>query len=189
VPRVLSYAVHLPDSGFAFNGQISISHDQINFHPRTRAPEGHGQIFLRVAQVGAYFFNKHVLECSTKLFTAALYDPHPRERSHNTRRVLFSQDADLLIIADRWLQTGCEFAGLVYAHQLAITIGQAVRDLTLLAQALDPEDMHNHADEDRTGEPENRRREQAFFSAVRRFSPSPILRFFFSGLRFSDSER
>lgn len=58
-------------------------------------------------------------------------------------RVLFSQDTDLLIITDRWLQTGQAFAGLVYAHQLAITVGQAVRDLTLLAQVLDPDDMRN----------------------------------------------
>ena len=65
-------------------------------------------------------------------------------RATQLERVLFSQDADLLVIADRWLQTNREFAGLVYAHQLEITIGQAVRDLTLLAQVLDPEDMKNH---------------------------------------------
>ena len=53
-------------------------------------------------------------------------------------------DEDLLVIADWWLQTNREFAGLVYVHQLAITIGQAVRDLMLIAQALDPEDMKNH---------------------------------------------
>jgi hypothetical protein len=45
--------------------------------------EGHGQIFLGVAQVGADFFNKKMLERSPKLFTAALYEPHPRERSHD----------------------------------------------------------------------------------------------------------
>ena len=58
-------------------------------------------------------------------------------------RVLFSQDQDLLIIANRWMQDGINFAGLVYAHQLATTIGQAVRDLELMALALDPEDMRN----------------------------------------------
>ena len=59
-------------------------------------------------------------------------------------RVLFSQDDDLLVIANRWRQEGREFAGLVYGHQLALTIGQAVRDLELIASALDPEDMRNH---------------------------------------------
>jgi len=67
-------------------------------------------------------------------------------RATQLGRVLFSQDADLLVIADRWLRTTREFAGLVYAHQLEITIGQAVRDLTLLAQVLDPEDMKNHVE-------------------------------------------
>jgi hypothetical protein len=42
------------------------------------------------------------------------------------------------------LQTGREFAGLIYAHQLDVTIGRAIRDLELLAQVLDPEDMRNH---------------------------------------------
>ena len=33
--------------------------------------------------------------------------------------------------------------GLVYATQLGVTIGQAVRDLELLAQVLDPPEMQN----------------------------------------------
>jgi hypothetical protein len=32
---------------------------------------------------------------------------------------------------------------LVYAHQLSVTIGQAVRDLELIAKAIDPQDMRN----------------------------------------------
>jgi hypothetical protein len=32
---------------------------------------------------------------------------------------------------------------LVYAHQLSISIGQAIRDLELIAKALDPADMLN----------------------------------------------
>ena len=64
-------------------------------------------------------------------------------RATRLGRVLFSQDADLLIVTDRWLTIGREFAGFVYAHQLGITIGQAIRDLLLIAQALNPEDMRN----------------------------------------------
>ena len=59
-------------------------------------------------------------------------------------RVLFSQDEDLLVIANQWLQEGREFGGLVYAHQLEITIGQAVHDLELIARALTPNEMRNH---------------------------------------------
>jgi hypothetical protein len=57
--------------------------------------------------------------------------------------VLFSQDKDLLILTHRRLQTDREFAGLVYAHQFSVTIGQAVRDLELIAKVLDPQDMRN----------------------------------------------
>jgi predicted nuclease of predicted toxin-antitoxin system len=64
-------------------------------------------------------------------------------RATQLGRVLFSQDEDLLTLTHRWLQTGRVFAGLVYAHQLGVTIGQAIRDLALMAYALDPEDMCN----------------------------------------------
>ena len=65
------------------------------------------------------------------------------ERARQLDRVLFSQDRNLLRIANEWLRSGRDFVGLVYAHQLSITIGQAIRDLELIAQALDPEDLHN----------------------------------------------
>ena len=75
---------------------------------------------------------------------AELDDSHLLERASLLGRVLFSQDRDLLVVAHHWLTTGREFSGLIYAHQLNITIGRAVRDLELLAQVLDPEDMRNH---------------------------------------------
>jgi hypothetical protein len=65
------------------------------------------------------------------------------ERSRQLDRVLFSQDRDLLRIANERLDSGRDFSGLVYAHQLSITIGQAIRDLELLAQALDPQDIRD----------------------------------------------
>ncbi len=65
-------------------------------------------------------------------------------RATQLGRVLFSQDRDLLVIAHQWQGTGREFSGLIYAHQLNITIGRAVRDLALLAQVLEPNDMQNH---------------------------------------------
>ena len=65
------------------------------------------------------------------------------KRASQLDRVLFSQDRDLLGIANERMGSGSDFKGLVYAHQLSITIGQAVRDLELLAQVLDPQDIHN----------------------------------------------
>lgn len=64
-------------------------------------------------------------------------------RATQLGRTLFSQDRDLLVLTEQWLRTGRNFAGLIYAHQLGITIGQAIRDLELIAQAIDPEDIRN----------------------------------------------
>jgi len=75
--------------------------------------------------------------------TAELDDQGLLERATQLGRVLFSQDKDLLTLTHYWLQTGREFAGLIYAHQLSVTIGRAIHDLELLAQALDPKDMRN----------------------------------------------
>ncbi|MFN8472063.1 MAG: DUF5615 family PIN-like protein [Anaerolineae bacterium] len=65
------------------------------------------------------------------------------ERATLFGRALFSQDRDLLEIAHRWLEAGREFAGLIYAHQLRILVGQSVGDLELRTQVLDPEEMSN----------------------------------------------
>ncbi len=63
--------------------------------------------------------------------SGALDDDPLLDRAASLGRVLFSQDKDLLTIAHRRLQTGVAFAGVVYAHQLGVSIGQAVRDLEL----------------------------------------------------------
>ena len=65
------------------------------------------------------------------------------ERATELGRVLFSQDRDFLILAHRWLQAGRIFSGLVYAHQLNVTIGQAVEDLEVIAQLLLPKEAEN----------------------------------------------
>ena len=63
------------------------------------------------------------------------------DRATALGRVLFSQDRDLLREAAQRQQQGVSFAGLIYAHQLRVTIGQCVRDLELLALTSDPEDF------------------------------------------------
>jgi predicted nuclease of predicted toxin-antitoxin system len=65
------------------------------------------------------------------------------ERATALGRVLFSQDEDLLVEGQFRLAQGIPFAGVIYAHQLRITIGQCVRDLELVAQVYDPADMAN----------------------------------------------
>ncbi len=65
------------------------------------------------------------------------------QRATHLRRVIFTQDDDLLTIGRDWQNSGREFAGIVYAHQLRITIGQAVRDLELIAKIMAAEEMAN----------------------------------------------
>jgi len=75
--------------------------------------------------------------------SAELADTLLLARSTELGRVLYSQDDDLLVITNEWLNSGREFAGLIYSHQLNITMGRAVQDLELIAQAYEPEDMVN----------------------------------------------
>ena len=75
---------------------------------------------------------------ATRLEDAPLLD-----RAAALTRVLFSQDDDLLAIARARQATGVFFAGLIYGHQLAATIGKYVLDLEVVCTVLDPEDMTN----------------------------------------------
>jgi predicted nuclease of predicted toxin-antitoxin system len=65
------------------------------------------------------------------------------ERARQLGRAVFTQDDDFLVLADDWLSKGRDFAGVIYAHQLGITIGQAIRDLELIAKVMEPVDMKN----------------------------------------------
>lgn len=53
----------------------------------------------------------------------------------------FTRDADLRAAASKRQRTKRPFAGLVYAHQLHVTIGQCVHDLALIGLAADPADL------------------------------------------------
>lgn len=51
------------------------------------------------------------------------------------RRVLVTQDIRFYVRAMTWQAQARPFAGLAFAHQLAITIGQLVHDLEIIAKA------------------------------------------------------
>lgn len=72
-----------------------------------------------------------------------LEDPDLLDRATQLGRVLFTQDADLLREATRRQRSGAEFAGVVYAHQLGVSIGQCVSDLELIALAGEQEEFVN----------------------------------------------
>jgi hypothetical protein len=78
--------------------------------------------------------------------SAVFDDDRLLDRATSLGRVLFSQDEDLLVIAHQRISSGQDFAGVVYAHQLAISIGEAIRDLELIAKVLEPDDMRNRVE-------------------------------------------
>jgi hypothetical protein len=58
---------------------------------------------------------------------ALLDDPSLLKRSTVLSRVLVSQDDDLLRVGTQFQRAGTVFSGIVYAHQLQVTIGQLSR--------------------------------------------------------------
>ena len=65
------------------------------------------------------------------------------DRANELKRVLFSQDDDLLTEAAERQKSSRAFYGVIYAHPLRISIGKCVEDLELIAKACDPEDLLN----------------------------------------------
>jgi uncharacterized protein with PIN domain len=72
---------------------------------------------------------------------STLDDPLLLDRATELERVLFTRDDDLLTEAAQRQQTGQRFAGVVYAHQRRVTIGECIRDLEVLALAGEPGDV------------------------------------------------
>jgi len=66
---------------------------------------------------------------------AELDDKPLLQRATELGRVLVSQDEDLLREGALCLREGKDFSGIIYAHQLRITVGQMVKDLELIARA------------------------------------------------------
>ena len=65
------------------------------------------------------------------------------DRATSLKRVLFTRDADLLAEATTRQRRGENFTGVIYAHQLYVTIGQCVADLELIAKVSDSSDWIN----------------------------------------------
>jgi hypothetical protein len=70
-----------------------------------------------------------------------LSDPDLLDRATMLNRVLVSFDDDLLVEGARRQKAGEPFSGVIYAHQLRITIGQCVHDLELITKVEEPENL------------------------------------------------
>jgi hypothetical protein len=75
-----------------------------------------------------------------------LPDPALLDRSSALGRVLFTQDSDLLGEGTRRQRDNRPFGGVIYAHQLRISIGQLIDDLELMAKAIDPAELENRVE-------------------------------------------
>jgi hypothetical protein len=63
------------------------------------------------------------------------------DRATALGRVLFTRDDDLIAEAVRRQREGRSFGGVIYAHQLRVPIGTAIRDLEIIAHAAEPEEI------------------------------------------------
>lgn len=75
--------------------------------------------------------------------TGKFDDPLLLDRATKLDRILFTQDDDLLMEAARRQETGERFAGVIYGHQLNMTVGQCIEDLELITQATEPDEWVN----------------------------------------------
>jgi predicted nuclease of predicted toxin-antitoxin system len=65
------------------------------------------------------------------------------DRASERGRVLFTRDDDLLAEAAKRQREEIPFLGVIYAHQLRVSIGRCVQDLEILAKAGEPADLLN----------------------------------------------
>jgi len=72
-----------------------------------------------------------------------MIDSELLDRAAEMGRVLFTQDDDLLTEAAQRQKEGTFFNGVIYAHQLRISIGACVNDLELISKVADPDDLIN----------------------------------------------
>jgi hypothetical protein len=65
------------------------------------------------------------------------------KRADELNRVLFTQDDDLLEEAAKSQRRGEAFSGVIYGHQLRVTIGVCVQDLEIIAKSAEPYELEN----------------------------------------------
>ncbi|MCP4164331.1 MAG: hypothetical protein GY759_00365 [Chloroflexi bacterium] len=72
-----------------------------------------------------------------------LDDPALLDRADTLERVLFSRDDDLVAEAVRRQRARTPFFGVIYAHQLRVSIGVTIQDLEIIAKSCEANDLMN----------------------------------------------
>ena len=75
---------------------------------------------------------------ASELDDAALLD-----RAGELGRVLFTRDDDLLTEATRRQRATTPFLGVIYAHQLRVSIARCIQDLEIISKAGESKDLEN----------------------------------------------
>jgi hypothetical protein len=75
--------------------------------------------------------------------SATLGDPELLDRADQLGRVLFTHDDDLLAEAVTRQRKGISFTGVIYAHQLFVSIGRCISELEVIGKAGEPSDTMN----------------------------------------------
>ena len=65
------------------------------------------------------------------------------DRATELNRIMFTQDDDFLVEAHRRQNLEQFFTGVVYAHQLKISIGSCITDLELISQLASTRELEN----------------------------------------------
>lgn len=68
------------------------------------------------------------------------------DRSIELQRVIFTRDRDFLVEASRRQAEGISFDGVIYGHQLLVSIGECIRDLEIIARLGEPEEFANRVE-------------------------------------------
>lgn len=68
------------------------------------------------------------------------------DRATELGRLLFSQDPDLLAEANLRQKSGKFFYGVIYGHQMRVSVGVCIRDLEILAKCCQPADLENRVE-------------------------------------------
>ena len=75
-----------------------------------------------------------------------LGDAELLDRANRLGRVLFSQEEDLFREAAPRQRSGEAFVGVIYGHQLRVSIGQCISDLELIAKVGELKDLANRVE-------------------------------------------
>ena len=96
---------------------------------------------IPLAQSRAAFTELHAFLCAERMLCALVtlkrfgLDPELLDRATALGRVLVTMDEDFLAEATRRQRVGVRFAGVIYAHQLEVTLGRFIDDLELICAA------------------------------------------------------